>query len=172
MWIVSWTVFCFTCIYLTVGFKTRTLCCHCDCWRASCEVACRHKVLCTGEFSTTLTAVVLVVVAILPVFLDRSLVQCCFTSTETVGLLGTGAQDGHLDFHTAPELWDRSCCCPRTSVDILGTSWDQCRGMVQYCFMSTEARRLVRTNSPGRPPRLSHSSWTMSGIGAFGTSCI
>ena len=33
-----------------------------------------------------------------------SRVQCCFTSTETVGLLGTGAQDGHLDFHTAPEL--------------------------------------------------------------------
>ena len=28
----------------------------------------------------------------------------CFTSTETVGLLGTGAQDGHLDFHAAPEL--------------------------------------------------------------------
>ena len=33
-----------------------------------------------------------------------SQVQCCFTSTETVGLLGKGAQDGHLDFHTAPEL--------------------------------------------------------------------
>ena len=30
--------------------------------------------------------------------------KCCFTSTETVGLLGTGAQDGHLDFHTATEL--------------------------------------------------------------------
>ena len=30
--------------------------------------------------------------------------KCCFTSTKTVGLLGTGAQDGHLDFHTAPEL--------------------------------------------------------------------
>ena len=30
---------------------------------------------------------------------------CCLTpSTETVSLLGTGAQDGHLDFHTAPEL--------------------------------------------------------------------
>ena len=28
-----------------------------------------------------------------------------FTSTETVGLLGSGAQDGHLDFHTTPELW-------------------------------------------------------------------
>ena len=26
-------------------------------------------------------------------------------STETVGLLGTGAQHVHLDFHTAPELW-------------------------------------------------------------------
>ena len=31
------------------------------------------------------------------------LLKCsCFTSTETVGLLGTGAQDVHLDFHTAP----------------------------------------------------------------------
>ena len=27
-------------------------------------------------------------------------------------------------------------------------------------FTSTETRRLVRTDSPGRPPRLSHSSWT------------
>ena len=32
------------------------------------------------------------------------MVKCCFTSTETVSLLGTGAQDVHLDFHTAPEL--------------------------------------------------------------------
>ena len=32
------------------------------------------------------------------------MVECCFTSTETVGLLGTGAQDVHLDFRTAPEL--------------------------------------------------------------------
>ena len=30
--------------------------------------------------------------------------KCCFTSKEIVGLLGTGAQDVHLDFHTAPEL--------------------------------------------------------------------
>ena len=30
--------------------------------------------------------------------------ECCFTSTETVGLLGTGARGGHLDLHTAPEL--------------------------------------------------------------------
>ena len=36
----------------------------------------------------------------------RSMVECCFTSMETVGLLGTGAQDVHLDFHyTVPELW-------------------------------------------------------------------
>jgi len=32
------------------------------------------------------------------------LLKCCFTSTETVGLLGTGAQDVHLDFLTAPVL--------------------------------------------------------------------
>ena len=35
---------------------------------------------------------------------DVVAVECCFTSTKTVGLLGTGAQDGHLDFHTAPEF--------------------------------------------------------------------
>ena len=32
------------------------------------------------------------------------LLKCCFTSTGTVGLLGTGAQDVHLDFHTVLEL--------------------------------------------------------------------
>ena len=47
------------------------------------------------------------------------------------------------------------------SVDVLGTSCDQCRSTVQYSFTSTETRRLVRTDSSGRPPRLSHSSWTM-----------
>ena len=39
--------------------------------------------------------------------------------------------------------------------------WDQCRSMVQYSFTSTETRRLVRTNSPGRPPRLV-SDWHSS----------
>ena len=32
------------------------------------------------------------------------MLKCCFTATETVGLLGTGAQGGHLNFHTGPEL--------------------------------------------------------------------
>ena len=37
------------------------------------------------------------------------MVQCCFTSTRTINdrLIrtgGPGAQDGHHDFHTAPEL--------------------------------------------------------------------
>ena len=35
-----------------------------------------------------------------------------FTSTETVASLGTGAQDGHLDFHTAPELCEINPACP------------------------------------------------------------
>ena len=34
----------------------------------------------------------------------QSTVQCCFTSTETVRLIRTGAQDSEFDFHTAPEL--------------------------------------------------------------------
>ena len=43
-------------------------------------------------------------------------------------------------------------------VDILRTNCDQCVCMVQCCFTSTETIRLIRTESPGRPPRLSHSS--------------
>ena len=39
-----------------------------------------------------------------PICVCAWLLKCCFTSTETVGLLGTGAQDVHLDFHTAHEL--------------------------------------------------------------------
>ena len=35
------------------------------------------------------------------------LVQCCFMPTKTVSGLGTTAQDVHLDFHTAPNLWPR-----------------------------------------------------------------
>ena len=53
----------------------------------------------------------------------RSMVQCCLTSTETVRLIRTESQDGHLDFHTAPELW----CHPGS-----------------FCFTSTETRWLIR----------------------------
>ena len=51
--------------------------------------------------------------------------------------------------------------CRLTYYFLLGTSWDQCWSMVQYSFTSTETRRIVRMDSPGRPPRLSHSFWTM-----------
>ena len=43
---------------------------------------------------------------------------------------------------------------------ILGTSCDQCWRRFNKST-STETRRLVMTDSPGRPPQLSHSSWTM-----------
>ena len=69
------------------------------------------------------------------------LLKCCFTSTETVGLLGTGAQDGHLNFHTAPEL------CK-----------DVTDSVVEVLLYVHRNRRLFRDGSPGRPPRLSHSS--------------
>ena len=36
--------------------------------------------------------------------LQLLLLKCCFTSTDTIGILGMGAQDGHLDFHATPEL--------------------------------------------------------------------
>ena len=31
-------------------------------------------------------------------------IECCFMSTETVQII-RDAQEGHLYFHTAPELW-------------------------------------------------------------------
>ena len=66
--------------------------------------------------------------------------KCCFTSTETVGLLRTGAQDGHLDFHTAQELWyfirvfyisgdDRRTCQTRPAVSSRG--WGVAEGFLQ-----------------------------------------
>ena len=38
-----------------------------------------------------------------PTNVSRPLVECCLTSTKTVGLLGTGTHDVRLDFHTVPE---------------------------------------------------------------------
>ena len=60
--------------------------------------------------------------------------KCCFTCTETVGLLGTGAQDVHLDFHTVPEL----CIDLARPSSVLkeGTSWQLWllnRGDVNFC---------------------------------------
>ena len=53
--------------------------------------------------------------------------KCCFTSTETVGLLGTGAQDVHLDFHMDWLLalismdWLKCCVTSTETVGLLGT---------------------------------------------------
>ena len=57
-----------------------------------------------GPYSALMCAVSVTISTLLLLLL---LLKCCFTSTETVSLLGTGAQDVHLDFHTAPELWDQ-----------------------------------------------------------------
>ena len=58
-------------------------------------------------------------------------------------------------------LWWCRVSCPWMSVDILGTNCDQSLSMVQCCFTSTETVRLIRTESPGWPPWLSHSSRTL-----------
>ena len=67
-----------------------------------------------------------------------SMVQYCFTSTETVrGSLGRKAQDGHLDFHTAPEL-----CIPRNPFWPLYNTQNCCR----QCSHS-----LLLSKASGRP---------------------
>ena len=122
---------------------------------------------------------------------------------RNAGLLGTGVQDGHLDFHAAPELcfpavmpwtslslsvasvryavlklrsfgqpyvstWRKTVDCTMMMWSLMSsdvgqtvTNCDQCVCMAQFCFTSTETGiRLIKTGIPGRPPRLSHSSWT------------
>ena len=69
---------------------------------------------------------------------------------------------GSYNVHSAFHWWWCRASCPRMSVDILGTNCDQCLSMVQCCFTSTETVRLIRTENPGRLPRLSHSCWTLS----------
>ena len=90
--------------------------------------------------------------------LKSELAECCFTSTETVGLLGTGAQDGHLDSHTAPELCEVQFCI--TSTETVGlletgaqdghldshTASELCQ--VQCCITSTETVRIIRDGEP------------------------
>ena len=39
-----------------------------------------------------------------PPSFSLDLLKCCFTFTETGGLLGTGTQDSHFEFYIAPKL--------------------------------------------------------------------
>ena len=71
------------------------------------------------------------------------------------------AKPAHLTLSWWRWWWYRASC-PRMSADILGTNCDQWRSIVQCCFTSTETVRFVRTESHGRPPRLSHSSGTLT----------
>ena len=96
---------------------------------------------------------------------EEGFFKCCFASTETVRTIrdrspGRSPPRSHSSW--ALKWWWCRASCPRMSVDILGTNCDQCRSMVQCCFTSTETVRLFRTERQGQPPRLSHSSWTLS----------
>ena len=74
----------------------------------------------------------------------RSWLKCCFTSTETVGLLGTGAWDGvHLDFHTAPELWTHVTLAYSCGLSAARTPWHL------PVMASSKPRRLSSTVSIG-----------------------
>ena len=65
------------------------------------------------------------------------------------------------DLCAGSHWWCRASC-PRVSVEIIirNKLWPVPKH-VQCCFTSTEIVRLIRTGIPGRPPRLSHSSWAL-----------
>ena len=92
------------------------------------------------------------------------LLSWCFPSTETIRLIRDLRWPPQLSHSSwALRLWWWWCraSCPWMLADILGTNCDQCWSTVQCCFTSTETVRLIRMKSPGRPPRLSRSSWTL-----------
>ena len=71
-----------------------------------------------------------------------SMVQCCFTSTETVRLI---------------RVWK-----PKTATSTFTQLLNPEPFMlVECCFTSTETIRLIRQEGPGQPPWLSHGSWTL-----------
>ena len=90
--------------------------------------------------------------------------SCCFASTETVRTftLGQGAQDVHLDFHTAPELCSWSVFQsnivlrprrpygtirdgePRASTSTFTQLLRSRSSLVQCCFTSTETVRNIK----------------------------
>ena len=55
------------------------------------------------------------------------------------------------------------CCLVSSDVNwhIRDKLWPVPKHGSKSVFTSMKTRRFVRTDSPGRPPRLSHSSWTM-----------
>ena len=108
--------------------------------------------------------------------------QCCFTSTDTVRTVrGRGAQDGHLHFHTAPDLWNHGlqvldgcslCVIPASVFNVLmWQSWCERRKIATdnkvfwiwrykfniHSFTSTET--VLRTIRDGEP-RTSTSTFT------------
>ena len=66
-----------------------------------------------------------------------TLVACFFTSTETVGLLGTGAQDGHLDFHTDSELCDVASNSVVLTVGVIKSTY-KCSTVQNIRFLSVK----------------------------------
>ena len=84
-------------------------------------------------------------------------VQCCFTSTEAVRTIGDG--EPGRPTRLSPSSWALLLLCCLMSSDVGWHIRDKLRPSM--CFTSTETVRFVRTESPGRPPRLSHSSWAL-----------
>ena len=86
-------------------------------------------------------------------------VECCFTSIETTVLLGTGAQDGHLDVHTASELewrWEEKeiiylslHCHHQNDSCIKKDNDDNARALLIFlCFMDSEVPDSVHKQQP------------------------
>ena len=93
---LSWTVICF--IFQQLVFRTLWLF-RTAVKRTSCGVM---KLLRTGWGPNSLTFIVVLTVS--SIFTGRSSVLL-YAHRDHKDYLGRGAEDDHLDFHTAPELW-------------------------------------------------------------------
>ena len=72
------------------------------------------------------------------------------------GSLGRTAQDGHLDSHTAPELWRKFCVCARFY------AWGMCAFVIE---MATDTLKLFGPNSERDSEIFEHSTSVLSVYG-------
>ena len=115
----------------------------------------------------------------------RVRVQCCFTSTETIGTIRDGSGPGwppglllsswalssvllyihrnHKDCQGRGATQERP---PGLFTQFLSSEWTGLEFRFASNVTSTETIRTVRDGerSPGRPPRLRHSSWALGTV--------
>ena len=84
--------------------------------------------------------------------------KSCFT--VSVGLFGMEAQDGHLDFHTAPELW-HTAAIPRDICFSTDASYKRLSSATAWAFCLARLWKLPWLYTDHAPSACPRGNYTM-----------